>query len=219
MDLSENIVDDISIQPISTEIGHLKKMFDELTFSHLPIAENGHFVGCVCENDLRCFESSKTVDDYRYSLLRFFVHDHDNWLDILKAFAENDTNLMPVLDENNKGYLGYIELGDILAQFRNMPFLQENGSVIILKRGVQEFSFSEIGQIVESNNGKVFGAIVSGIEGETAEITLKIGLSGVNEIIQTFRRYGYKIVNTHQEDAFLQNLKERSDYLDKYLNI
>jgi serine phosphatase RsbU (regulator of sigma subunit) len=46
-----------------------------------------------------------------------------------------------------------------------------------------------------------------------------LGISFLNEIIQTFRRYNYEIISDHQEDSYLLNLKERSDYLDKYLNI
>ena len=51
------------------------------------------------------------------------------------------------------------------------------------------------------------------------EITVKISQSGLNDIIQTFRRYEYEIISEHQEDSYLNSLKERSDYLDKYLNI
>jgi hypothetical protein len=54
---------------------------------------------------------------------------------------------------------------------------------------------------------------------ESVEVTLKITLGAMNEIIQTFRRYDYEIISEHQEDSYISNLKERSDYLDKYLNI
>jgi hypothetical protein len=47
---------------------------------------------------------------------------------------------------------------------------------------------------------------------------MKISLGAINEIIQTFRRYNYEIIRT-PEDDYINNLKERSDYLDKYLNI
>jgi hypothetical protein len=51
------------------------------------------------------------------------------------------------------------------------------------------------------------------------QATLKIGLGSVNELIQSFRRYEYEIISDHDEDNYWNNLKERSDYLDKYLNI
>ena len=41
----------------------------------------------------------------------------------------------------------------------------------------------------------------------------------MNAIVQTFRRYGYNVVSEHHEDLMQEELKERSQYLDKYLNI
>jgi len=40
-----------------------------------------------------------------------------------------------------------------------------------------------------------------------------------NKIIQTFRRYNYTVLSKHVEDAYLEDLKDRSNYLQKYLNI
>jgi hypothetical protein len=51
------------------------------------------------------------------------------------------------------------------------------------------------------------------------QVTLKIGNTGLNETIQTFRRYSYTIVSGHEEDSYIESLKERSDYLSKYLSI
>jgi hypothetical protein len=48
---------------------------------------------------------------------------------------------------------------------------------------------------------------------------MKISLGAINEIIQSFRRYNYEIISEHQEDNYINSLKERSDYLDKYLNM
>jgi len=72
---------------------------------------------------------------------------------------------------------------------------------------------------VESNNGKLLGMFVSSAEADKIQITVKIALGSLNDIIQTFRRYNYEIISEHQEDNYLNALKERSDYLDKYLNI
>jgi hypothetical protein len=63
------------------------------------------------------------------------------------------------------------------------------------------------------------GLFISESSIDSIEITLKITLGAMNEIIQTFRRYNYEIISEHQEDNYINNLKERSDYLDKYLNI
>src|SRR5690606_1897119 len=125
---------------------------------------------------------------------------------------------MPVLDENNT-YLGYFELADIMNLFNNTPFLNENGSILVVEKGSRDYSFSEICQIIESNNAKILGIFISEIEGEKTQTTIKIGETGLTAITQTFRRYGYEIVSSHDEDKWTDNLKERSEYLDKYLNI
>ncbi len=139
-------------------------------------------------------------------------------MDVLEVFAKSDTNLVPVLDDKNN-YLGYYELEDVIRFLQETPFLKEEGGTIILKKAVDQFSMSQVAQIVESNNAKVLGLFISDIANKKVEITLKISQSGMNDIIQTFRRYEYEIVSEHQEDSYLNSLKERSDYLDKYLNI
>ena len=125
---------------------------------------------------------------------------------------------MPVLGEDNQ-YLGYYELSDIMSFFNNTPFLNETGGIIVLEKGLLDYSFSEVCQIVESNGNRIFGLFISKMNEETVEITLKISQSGMNSIVQTFRRYNYTIVSHHEEDKFMEDLKERSKYLDKYLNI
>jgi predicted transcriptional regulator len=219
MNISEYIINDVSIQSVEEKVKDFKKLFNELTYSHIPIKKDGIFAGCIAENDVRCFEKNNALIDYEYSLETFFVRENDNWLDILESFTKNNTNLMPVLSESDNKYLGYLEISDVLSFFSETTFMDSPGAIIIVEKGLKDYSFSEISQIVESNEGRMLGAFISNVNNDVAEITIKIGLLGLNEVIQTFRRYSYKVVSSHQEDVFLKNLKERSDYLDKYLNI
>ena len=191
---------------------------NQLTYSHLPVKKGKDYIGCVSETDVHCFEADKTLEDYLYAVEGFHVRQRTIWLDVLEAFAQNDTNIMPVLDENDK-YIGYYELTDILSLFNDTPFFSEPGGIVIIEKGYNDYSFSEISQIVESNNAKLLGAFVSKIENDVIQITIKINNTNMNEIIQTFRRYSYNVISGHQEDVFLKNLKERSEYLNKYLNL
>lgn len=192
--------------------------FNELNFSNFPVVEEGIFIGSLAADDLETFDNDKKVGDYKYTLEHFFARTNMIWLDVLEVFAKNQTNIVPVLDENNK-YVGYYEIGDIMKFFHETPFLKEPGGIIIVKKGVLDYSMSQITQIIESNNGKLLGLFVSDSDVDTIEITIKVSLGALNEIIQTFRRYNYEIVSEHHEDNYISSLKERSDYLDKYLNI
>lgn len=191
---------------------------DEISFSHFPVVEEGVYIGCIIKDDLETFDGDKKVADYRFTLEPFFARTTMIWLDVLEVFAKNHTNLVPVLDENNQ-YKGYYEIEDIIKFFHETPFLKEQGGIIIVQKGILDYSMSQVAQIVESNNGKLLGLFVSETTTENVQITIKISLGGMNDIIQTFRRYNYEIISEHQEDNYINNLKERSDYLDKYLNI
>lgn len=218
MSIESYIVKDIEICQITDKVGDLKKKFDNLTFSHLPVAKEETYIGSISENDVRCFDAEKTLEEYQYALEGFYARVSDNWLDTLETFAQNQTNILPVLGTENE-YLGYLELSDILHQFNETPFLNEPGGIIVLEKGSLDYSFSEIGQIIESQNARISGMFVSSQENDLTQITVKTNTSSLNEILQTLRRYGYTIISEHQEDLYSKNLKERSRYLDKYLNI
>jgi len=218
MPLREYIINDIKPLQTTDSIDDVQQLFNQLTYSHIPIVRDSIYIGCMSENDAHCFESNKSIVDYLYVLEGFFVRSQTVWLDVLEAFAQNDSNIMPVLDEKNN-YIGYYELNDIISLFNETPFFAEAGGIIIVEKGYNDYSFSEVCQIVESNNAKLLGAFISKIENDVVQITLKIGSAGLNDIIQSFRRYSYNIVSGHEDDAFLKNLKDRSDYLDKYLNL
>ncbi len=218
MDTLSYIINDIKPFDITASMSEVKNTFNQLTYSHIPVVKNDVYVGCISETDAHCFDGEKKLEEVSYALEPMYVKESTNWLDILEAFALKSSNIMPVLDVTNH-YLGYYELSDIMDLFNHTPFLNEAGAIIVVEKGSHDYSFSEICQIVESNDGKVLGTFISKIENDITQATIKIGHSGMNSIAQTFRRYGYNVVSEHDEDRLQEELKERSEYLDKYLNI
>jgi Mg/Co/Ni transporter MgtE len=212
---------------INTEIKPLKHidsikealdLFEDFSYSHFPVTEEGIYIGCVTKETVEFSKPEALINDSRFHFERFFVRSSMIWLDVLEVFAKNDSNLLPVLDEKNN-YVGYYELEDVIRFLHETPFLKEEGGILIIEKELNTFSMSQVAQIIESNNAKILGLFISNVANNKVEITVKISQSGLNEIIQTFRRYDYDIISEHQEDSYLNSLKERSDYLDKYLNI
>lgn len=195
------------------------QLLEDSGYSHLAVVSKGVYEGTVSlkQAEERTDLSTK-IGDVRSLLNPVYVLNTMDWFDVLQVFATNNCNALPVIDKE-KNYLGYYEIEDFLGLFRQTPFLHENGMTLIISKGVNDYSFSEIAQIIESNNATLFGAFVSAIDQEMAEIILKISLHDISNTIQTFRRYGYHIINEIHEDRYLQYLKERADYLEKYLNI
>lgn len=219
MNLASYILNDIKPVSINSKISDLMLLFNQLTFSHIPIINDDNvFLGSISETDVHCFDSQTTLNEYKYAIEVFFVREDTLWIDVLEAFAKNSTNVMPILSVKNK-YLGYYELKDVIGLFSETPFFSEPGSVLVIEKGINDYSFSQIIQIVESNNGNLLGAFVSKMNTDVVQVTLKIGNTGLNDTIQTFRRYSYHIISGHEEDSYLESLKDRSDYLNKYLNM
>lgn len=219
MQTSDYITKDVKAILPTDKILKVKKIFNKLTFTHLPVVENKHLLGSVAERDIQIIEDDdKTIAELSYLFQSFFAQKKTNWLELLKIFALNDATIIPVLDQRQK-YLGYYELCDILHIFNSTPFLNDSGAILVVSKGIKDYSFSEIAQIVESNNAKFLGAFISSFNEEFVEVTIKLSDHDLNNTIQSFRRYNYSILTGFHVDEYLNTLKERSDYLQKYLNI
>ena len=218
MALNKFIINDLNPASPETLVEELQTVFKQLTYSHVPVLKEQVYLGCLSETDVYCFEPQQVVSEVLYAIEGFFVRDSSMWLDVLEAFAQNNSNIMPVLDAENN-YIGYYQLIDIISLFNRMPFLSEPGGIVVIEKGHNDFSFSQISQIVESNNAKLLGAFISKTENDLSQITLKIGNIGLSTILQEFRRFGYTIISGHEDDTFLRTLRERSAYLDTYLNL
>lgn len=217
-EINDYITNDYKALDSQETIADVQDFFIDVPFSHFSVLNEGVYIGSIAADDVETFDTDKKVADYKYALEGFFARKNMIWLDVLEVFAKNHTNIVPVLDEEN-AYVGYYELEDIVKFFHETPFLKEQGGIIVVKKSILDYSMSQITQIVESNNGKLLGLFVSEADADTIQVTIKIALGSMNDIIQTFRRYNYEIVSEHHEDNYLNSLKERSDYLDKYLNI
>ena len=218
MPLNQFIINDMKPASPQTLVGELQAIFKQLTYSHVPVLKEQVYLGCLSETDVYCFESQEAVSEVLYAIEGFFVRDSSMWLDVLEAFAQNNSNIMPVLNAKNN-YIGYYQLIDIISLFNRTPFFSEPGGIVVIEKGHSDFSFSQISQIVEANNAKLLGAFISKTENDLTQITLKIGTVGLSTILQEFRRFGYTIISGHEDDTFLRTLKERSAYLDTYLNL
>ncbi len=203
---------------ISDSISDVKAAFKASKFNHLPVFKNGNFKGSIHLDDILELNSEKKLTEYKYLLEVFYVEIHKTNLDLIHEFANHQTNMLPILDEH-KNFVGVMNLEHVLDLFGETPFVANEGEVMILKKERTKFSFSEVAQLIETLNARVSGMYVNDLSQETVEVTVKVERQGLNEILQTFRRYDYQIVSEHPDDLFAEDLKEHSNYLNKYLDI
>lgn len=212
------ILNEFKAFTLQSKIADVKLFFNNTTYSHFPILKNNQLIGLISETDIQGIEDNNTLEKFYDLSNLFFTKESTNLLEILKNFASHETNLIPVINNQNE-YLGYYDLIDILHVYKDTPFLNNEGVLVLLEKEIRDYSFSEICQIVESNNGKILGVFISETNTTTVQVTLKFSSQDINEIIQSFRRYNYKVLSNHKEDFYLEDLKDRTNYLQKYLNI
>ena len=217
MNITEYILNDFKPLTTKSTVKEAYELCKTYPITHIPIVENGHYMGCISQSDILTIENKAELLEKQTAIFDHFqVDGNESVLELLTTFANNDTNIIPALKEHS--YIGYFELNDILDVFSQSPFLNSDGFILIIKKNTKEYTMSEVAQIVESNNGNLLGCYVSNQTNDKVEITLKISSQEINEIIQTFRRYNYTIITEHQDDFYLEELKSRSEYLQKFLN-
>ncbi len=213
------ILNDIKPLKIGDKIKKAQALFEQNPASHLPVIDRNIFYGNIAKQDVEFTDySDEILDEIKPLIQTFYATIDMNWFEVLQYFATYNCNLLPVLNGSKK-YVGYYELDDFLNLFKCTPFLHEEGVILVISKEVSDYSFSQITQIVESNNATLLGAFVSKIENDVAQITLKLSLHDINNTLNSFRRYNYQILNEFEKDKYLEELNNRSNYLQKYLNI
>ncbi|PIE47937.1 MAG: acetoin utilization protein acuB [Flavobacteriales bacterium] len=220
MDFISYINNDFSPIAVEASVKQVKDLFKVLPFTHFPIVEDNTFKGMIGQADIINLLDNETPIGELSHLLQNYHTDFDtNVLDLLSLFAQEDTDIIPVINDSHE-YIGYFELDEIIRLFYKTPFLTSNGTTLIIAKQTGSFSMSEIAQIIESNNIKILGLYISDAESDgKTEITLRIETENINEVIQSLRRYEYELLSKKAGDLLIEQLKERSDYLQKYLEI
>lgn len=125
-----NIIDYINkdIKPLDIDktVYDAQDFFLDLNYSHFPILEDGVFVGSISKDNTDILDGNSKLSDNKYEFDRFYVRANMIWLDVLEVFAQNETNIVPVLDNSNN-YVGYYELEDVIRFLHETPFLREEG--------------------------------------------------------------------------------------------
>ncbi|PQL93634.1 CBS domain-containing protein [Apibacter adventoris] len=187
--------------------------------SHLPvISEKKKLLGNISFEIIKNLEKKEVIINHLIELEEFFLYQSSIIFDSIKIFSDNATNIIPIID-TKENYLGVVLEEDIIEEFATYAVINDFGVYMTLTTPIQKYSISEVANIVESNNGKILGLMVTKIDEETTKITLKIQSENISSIGDTFERFGYHISNKYFEDSKQELLKNRFDHFQRFLEV
>lgn len=190
--------------------------------SHLPIVNEEVFLGLISDADIYDLNmADEPIGNHRLSLIKPYVLYNQHFYEVFELISRLHLSVVPVLNEDKK-YLGVITLYDLLQNFANIAAAQNPGGIIVLSLNQNDYSLSEISQIIEGNDVKVLSLYVSSPPQDSMqiEVTIKTNTVDLSSVLQTFYRYGYDVKHTFMGDVKMDSLIEnRYDAFMNYLNI
>ncbi len=220
--LAKDLISDV-IPSLRTSDSGQKALYwmDIFRISHLPIVNNVDFLGLISDKDIYDHNmAEEPIGNHNLSLFSPYVTFDQHIYEVMELCSELQLTIIPVLDHENK-YLGVITLSDLVYYFADVSALKQPGGIIILDLNANDYSMSEIAQIIEGNDAKILSLyITSPAESTKMEVTIKVNRKDLTSILQTFIRYNYTIKASFMDENDMNSMYEnRYESFIKYLNI
>ena len=193
-------------------------IMQEYHLSQIAVVEGNKLQGIISEEDIWSMNDDKdkliTIKD---KLQMYSMTLGKDVFEVIKYMDDHNLSLLPMV--TNGKYIGSITHQTTISALASLVAIKETGGVIILEMNKKEYSMSEIAQIVESNSARILSTYMTDVdERNIIKITLKLNISDVSPIIQTFQRYSYKVAASYNHSENRNNLDDRYDLLMRYLN-
>jgi len=200
---------------------HALKIMDIFRVSHLPLVEDRIFKGIISETDI--FDVNNIdipFKDYDINIKKSYVYDVDHVYKAIEIASQDKLSIIPVLDKKEY-YLGLITLPDIMDKLAELFSLNQPGSILYIEIKTNDYSLSEIAQIVEGNNLKIVSLYLANTSNpHYIGIILRLNHTDIHDLLATFERYQYKVTTFQSEENRLHEFyEERMDSFMRFINV
>ena len=109
--------------------------------------------------------------------------------------------------------VGALSVGTELLVAALSPVFAENGIVLLLEKPLIDYSISQISQLIESNNSRIYTIGIHRFTQDTAQILVKLTGENIGAVVDSLERFGYRIV-------YKSTATTKDDFLnDRYQNL
>jgi acetoin utilization protein AcuB len=219
--IAKDLITD-EVPPLKTTDSGSKALrwMDEFKVSHLPVIKGQTFVGIISDTDIYDLNTpEEQIFKLRIPLVRPFVTEGQHAFDVLKIMWELNLTAIAIVDEEYT-YLGTVTYKSFMEKLAALSAIKDPGGIIILEMAANNYSLTQISQIVEGNDAKILACyLTTNTDSTQVEVTLKINKEDLAPILQTFFRYNYTVKASFHQSGYSDDMKERFDQLMHFINI
>lgn len=205
---------------LQDKIFNVLQMMNDCHVSHLAVADGEKFAGIASEELLmQAPDDTREIREQKDGFPFLFVHEKEHFLKALQIAVDNRLSIVPVVGENNE-LLGMVSYRELLKKASEFINVKEPGGLIVLELESNNYSFSELSRLVETNDAQITQLNTS-TDPETGlmEVTIKINKAEVSDIVATFQRYEYNVKYYFGEELYENELRSNYDNLMNYLKL
>jgi len=195
------------------------QLLDEFKMKQLPVVDGNEFLGLISDSSvMEIVDPEAELRGCGRNLQMIYVQKDQHVYDMIRVAAEFQLSAIPILDNENK-YMGVVSIYSMVRELSHMASVTQPGGIVVLELNQTDYSLVEISQIVEGNDAKILSANVTSVpDSQKIELTLKLNLTNIDAIIQTFNRYDYIISASFHKSDFDEMIKDRYEELMRYIN-
>jgi predicted transcriptional regulator len=184
----------LPILKLHDKVFHAIQLMNDYHVTHLPIVDDGKYIGLLSEEILLHAEDDKAeLTELQHVFLNISVRDNEHLLSVIQETVENDLSIMPVVNEDNE-LLGCITKDDLLKNASDFMSLNEPGGIIVLELDPKQYSFNELSRLIESNDAQITQLNTS-TDNDTGLLTatIKINKAEVADVVASLQRHEYNV--------------------------
>lgn len=196
------------------------QLMNDNQVAHLPVVDGEKYAGILSEDDLMLVdEDHAEINTLHQSFGSASVKNSEHFLKAIQLAAENGLSVVPIINDEND-LEGAVTYNDLLKHASEFMSLNEPGGLIVLEVDSNQYSFSEISKLIETNDAQITQLnTTNDQETGTMQVTIRINRSEISDIVATFQRYEYHVKYYFGEELYNNELRSNYENLMNYLKI
>lgn len=212
---------DVSIKSLDPDqkVQDALDSIQEQLIQHILVRKENTLLGIVSEEQLLNADPDSKLEALVYNLPpTIHVQYNSSEIEAFRLMSEYKLEILPVVDEE-KNYLGCISLRKAFFHLALRLNPSSARGIIVLKVHHLNYQLSQIAQITESGDARIFSVQVQNAEdNKSLLVSILTDREDLDGVVQTFRRYDYDVVATFYQSIDKYRLQERYNSLMRYLN-